>query len=225
MWKHELEEDLQQRGDGTRMRCPQPIHALSPLLLILVSPACVDASTPAAAFFSGPRGSICKKLSSLLSASKSPKAIPAAVYSFNNGHVSRIYACHPATLTELKGIWRRSMPMSRWVVALIPELGAYSANFLTGFGLNSALALVGLAVKQRWLTSSGLLHAWILGIALWSTLGWRGWALCVLYLICGSLVTKVKQSEKEALGIAEKRGGARGPENVWGSAAAVSAMV
>lgn len=117
------------------------------------------------------------------------------------------------------------MPMSRWVVALIPELGAYSANFLTGLGLNSALALVGLAVKQRWLTSSGLLHAWILGIALWSTLGWRGWALCVLYLICGSLVTKVKQSEKEALGIAEKRGGARGPENVWGSAAAVSAMV
>ena len=76
-------------------------------------------------------------------------------------------------------------------------------------------------MKQRWLTQSGLLHAWILGLALWSTLGWRGWLVCVLYLVFGSLVTKVKQREKEARGIAEKRGGARGPENVWGSAAAV----
>lgn len=35
----------------------------------------------------------------------------------------------------------------------------------------------------------------------------------------GSLVTKVKFREKEAMGIAEGRGGRRGPENVWGSAA------
>ena len=39
------------------------------------------------------------------------------------------------------------------------------------------------------------------------------------YLILGSLVTKLKMSEKEKLGIAEKRQGQRGPENVWGSAA------
>lgn len=93
-----------------------------------------------------------------------------------------------------------------------------------GLGTNTALALLGVAVKQRWLTPSGLLHAWVLGVALWSTLGWRGWLVCVLYLVFGSLVTKVKQTEKEAKGIAEKRGGARGPENVWGSAAAVRAV-
>lgn len=34
----------------------------------------------------------------------------------------------------------------------------------------------------------------------------------------GSAVTKIKMKEKEEAGIAEKRGGARGPENVWGSA-------
>ena len=41
----------------------------------------------------------------------------------------------------------------------------------------------------------------------------------MLYLILGSIVTKVRQKEKEAEGIGEARGGARGPENVWGSAA------
>jgi len=40
-----------------------------------------------------------------------------------------------------------------------------------------------------------------------------------MYLVFGSLVTKVKMAEKEAKGIAEGRGGQRGPENVWGSAA------
>jgi hypothetical protein len=108
------------------------------------------------------------------------------------------------------------------LLALPAELAALASGPVgVGVGTNTALALLGIAVKQRWLTSSGLLHAWILGVALWSTLGWRGWLICVLYLVFGSLVTKVKQKEKEAKGIAEKRGGARGPENVWGSAAAV----
>ena len=40
----------------------------------------------------------------------------------------------------------------------------------------------------------------------------------MLYLFLGQLVTKVGFAEKEALGIAEGRGGRRGPENVWGSA-------
>jgi uncharacterized protein (TIGR00297 family) len=37
-------------------------------------------------------------------------------------------------------------------------------------------------------------------------------------LFLGQIVTKVGFQEKEELGIAEKRGGRRGPENVWGSA-------
>lgn len=53
---------------------------------------------------------------------------------------------------------------------------------------------------------------------LWTALGWREWTVCVVYLFLGQLVTKVGFAEKEALGIAEGRGGRRGPENVWGSA-------
>jgi len=86
-------------------------------------------------------------------------------------------------------------------------------------GLNSGIAALGVAKEQGMLTPSGLFHAWGLGVILWATLGWRGWSTCVLYLLAGSAVTKVKKTKKESMGIAEGRGGKRGPENVWGSAA------
>lgn len=90
---------------------------------------------------------------------------------------------------------------------------------VTALGLNSALAAIGTAKGQKVLTPMGLAHSWALGVMLWSSLGWRGWSTCVVYLIGGSFVTKVKKAKKEALGIAEGRGGTRGPENVWGAAA------
>jgi uncharacterized protein (TIGR00297 family) len=40
----------------------------------------------------------------------------------------------------------------------------------------------------------------------------------MFYFLVGSLITRVGMAQKEAEGIAEKRSGARGPENVWGSA-------
>lgn len=69
------------------------------------------------------------------------------------------------------------------------------------------------------LTLSGFFHAMLLGTILWSTLGISGWSYCVLYLALGQLVTKVRFQDKLDRGLAESRGGRRGPENVWGSAA------
>jgi uncharacterized protein (TIGR00297 family) len=68
------------------------------------------------------------------------------------------------------------------------------------------------------LTPEGFAHSLALGTMLWTTLGWRGWTVCVVYLFLGQAVTKVGFDEKTKLGIAEGRGGRRGPENVWGSA-------
>jgi uncharacterized protein (TIGR00297 family) len=100
------------------------------------------------------------------------------------------------------------------------SLGLFVPSVKTALVLNTVL-IGAVAVKgQKALTQAGLFHAWILGIILWSTLGGAGWLLCVIYLICGVGVTKVGRAEKEALGIAEGRGGMRGPENLWGSAAA-----
>ena len=69
------------------------------------------------------------------------------------------------------------------------------------------------------MTKGGWISAGILGTFLWGCLSWQGWMSVVIYLLFGYLVTKIGYKFKKEQGIAEKRGGRRGPENVWGSAA------
>jgi len=69
------------------------------------------------------------------------------------------------------------------------------------------------------MTKDGWISAGILGTILWGCLSWQGWTSVVIYLLFGSLVTKIGFNFKKEQGIAEKRGGRRGSENVWGSAA------
>ena len=92
--------------------------------------------------------------------------------------------------------------------------------FKRAVAVDGILALVLSQIPKVPLTKAGLFHATILGIGLWTFLGVEGWSAGVTYFVLGSIVTKIKMKEKERQGIAEKRGGARGPENVWGSAAA-----
>jgi uncharacterized protein (TIGR00297 family) len=84
-------------------------------------------------------------------------------------------------------------------------------------GLNTVLITA--AQRLPLLTPAGWWHAGILGTLLWGTLGWRGWLAVVLYLALGSAVTRLGFRRKREQGLAEARGGRRGPENVWGSAA------
>ncbi len=79
--------------------------------------------------------------------------------------------------------------------------------------------LIGVAQRLPLLTRAGWVHAGILGSLLWGCLGLKGWLAVVLYLALGSLVTRLGFRTKQARGLAEGRGGVRGPENVWGSAA------
>jgi uncharacterized protein (TIGR00297 family) len=90
--------------------------------------------------------------------------------------------------------------------------------WLVGPVLVFGLGLLAWPVLKKLLTPSGLFHAWILGVLVWGTLNWPGFLVVVFYFLAGSGVTKIGMAEKEAAGIAEKRSGARGPENVWGSA-------
>jgi uncharacterized protein (TIGR00297 family) len=91
--------------------------------------------------------------------------------------------------------------------------------WLVAIGLNSILLVVAIIIPKKLLTPAGLIHAWGLGVTIWGTLGWRGYAVVMFYFLVGSAVTRIGMAQKEAEGIAEQRGGARGPENVWGSAA------
>jgi uncharacterized protein (TIGR00297 family) len=90
--------------------------------------------------------------------------------------------------------------------------------WLIAAGLNSFLLAIAFFIPKKLLTPAGYLHAWILGVLIWGTLGWQGYAVVMFYFLVGSTVTRIGMAQKEAEGIAEKRSGARGPENVWGSA-------
>lgn len=98
----------------------------------------------------------------------------------------------------------------------IPGPAADVAQWLTALLINTLL--IALAQRLPLLTHNGWIHAGALGTILWGCLGWRGWLAVVLYLALGSLVTKLGFAQKQAAGLAEARGGKRGPANVWGSA-------
>ncbi len=90
-------------------------------------------------------------------------------------------------------------------------------QFFIGFCINFCLIFI--FCKIPLMTNGGWISAGILGTILWGCLSWQGWMSVVIYLLFGSLVTKIGFKFKKEQGIAEKRGGRRGPENVWGSAA------
>jgi uncharacterized protein (TIGR00297 family) len=93
-----------------------------------------------------------------------------------------------------------------------------SNPWVVAIALNTVLLAIAALVPKKLLTPAGLFHAWLLGVIIWGCLGWQGYAAVMFYFLVGSAVTSVGKAQKEAEGIAEKRSGARGPENVWGSA-------
>jgi uncharacterized protein (TIGR00297 family) len=103
-------------------------------------------------------------------------------------------------------------------LAFIPSPSSFLAPWLIAVALNTVLLAIVWFLPKKLLTPAGIIHAWILGVLVWGCLGWQGYAVVGFYFIVGSGITRVGMAQKEAAGIAEKRSGARGPENVWGSA-------
>ncbi|MDJ1175126.1 TIGR00297 family protein [Roseofilum capinflatum] len=98
------------------------------------------------------------------------------------------------------------------------DLTIFTNPWMIAVILNTVLLTIVALAPKKLLTLAGVIHAWILGVLVWGTLGWPGYAVVGFYFLVGSGVTRIGLAEKEAEGIAEKRSGARGPENVWGSA-------
>lgn len=91
-------------------------------------------------------------------------------------------------------------------------------SWILGGLVTGGLIALALVAPKKILTPMGLAHAWVLGTVTWGVLGWQGFSLVMFYLIAGSSITFVGMEQKEAAGIAEERGGQRGPGNLWGSA-------
>ncbi|KAF9589169.1 hypothetical protein IFM89_019485 [Coptis chinensis] len=70
------------------------------------------------------------------------------------------------------------------------------------------------------LSLSGIATAFLLGTLTWRAFGPTAFLLVATYFVLGTAATKVKMAQKEALGVAEKRKGRRGPGSVIGSSAA-----
>ncbi|NJL44585.1 MAG: TIGR00297 family protein [Leptolyngbyaceae cyanobacterium SM2_3_12] len=100
------------------------------------------------------------------------------------------------------------------------------APWLVGGVINTILLALAWGLPKKLLTPAGYLHAWVLGVLIWGAMGWHGYGVIMVYFLAGSAVTRLGMARKEAAGIAENRSGARGPENVWGSAltAAICAL-
>jgi uncharacterized protein (TIGR00297 family) len=94
----------------------------------------------------------------------------------------------------------------------------YESTWLVAIALNSVLLAIAFVIPKKLLTTAGYLNAWLLGVLVWGTLGWRGYVVVMFYFLVGSAVTRIGIEQKEAEGIAQERSGARDPKNVWGSA-------
>jgi len=134
------------------------------------------------------------------------------------GHLNNIKA--PAIITS--NLQSRLSHSTIKLHALPPVPEVFSSLFAPtnvplwqAFAVNAALFTSFSSKLLKSLTPEGFAHAMALGTLLWATLGYRGWLVCVAYLILGTIVTKIRFKEKESAGIAEARGGRRGPENVW----------
>ena len=108
-----------------------------------------------------------------------------------------LHALIPYTATALIAPHPRTAPLK-----ITKTTTQQLTPFENAITVNTALAAFGIGTRQKSLTPSGLAHAWALGVILLSSfVGWRGYSLCVLYLVAGSAATKVKQAEKDAAGI------------------------
>ncbi|MEM8808212.1 MAG: TIGR00297 family protein [Cyanobacteria bacterium P01_G01_bin.38] len=107
------------------------------------------------------------------------------------------------------------------------ELANNIQPWVLAVGTNTGLLAIAFLLPKKLLTPLGYLNAWVLGVLLWGAVDWRAFAVTIAYFGVGTAVTKVGFAQKEAAGIAEARGGVRGPSNVWGSAlvAAVCALL
>ncbi|CAO1945104.1 unnamed protein product [Urochloa humidicola] len=85
---------------------------------------------------------------------------------------------------------------------------------------NLAVFVAGSPALLSGLSASGFAAAYLLGTLTWRAFGPPGFILVVAYFVVGTAATKLKIKQKEAQGVAEKRGGRRGPGSVIGSSAA-----
>jgi uncharacterized protein (TIGR00297 family) len=96
---------------------------------------------------------------------------------------------------------------------------------VAAIGANLAVAVAGYAART--VSLAGAACGAVIGIAVFTSLGWQGWTLLLVTFITAVIATRTGRARKEQLGIAEERGGRRGPGNAIANTgvAAIAAML
>src|SRR5690349_13047016 len=91
--------------------------------------------------------------------------------------------------------------------------------------LNTFVAVAGWAART--VSPAGAIAGAIIGVVIYVSLGWQGWALLLVTFLAASLASRLGLARKERLGIAEARGGRRGPGNAIANTgvAAIAALL
>ena len=119
-----------------------------------------------------------------------------------------------------------------WLLTLAsPQAIAANADLLTSrlpiaVLVNVAVAWAGRAART--VSLGGAIAGAVIGIVIFVSLGWPGWGLLLVTFVAASVTSKLGLKRKTLLGIAEERGGRRGPGNAianTGVAAIAAALV
>ncbi|HEY3886578.1 MAG TPA: DUF92 domain-containing protein, partial [Vicinamibacterales bacterium] len=108
-------------------------------------------------------------------------------------------------------LWLGALVCTRYAYQPFIEMSIPLTRVATAVAANLAVATAGYAART--VSISGAVCGAILGSAIFLALGWQGWALLLVTFIAASVATRTGRARKQLLGIAEERGGRRGPGN------------
>lgn len=118
-----------------------------------------------------------------------------------------------------------------WVASLLsidrlPDAATVAAARMpAAIVLNAAVAFAG--YRARTVTLAGAITGALIGLAIYLSTGWQGWLLLLVTFVAASAASRLGLTRKVLLGIAEERGGRRGPGNAIANTgiAAVASVV
>jgi len=91
------------------------------------------------------------------------------------------------------------------------ELSPDFTRIILALVLNAAAAFG--TYYARMISRSGAIGGFVVGLLIYYFTDWRGYAVLVTFFVLGTLVTKVKYSDKAKLGIAQEEQGRRGAKH------------
>lgn len=118
-----------------------------------------------------------------------------------------------------------------WLLSLVSLDRLPSAQLSIASRLPAALALnLGVAWaghRARTVSGAGAATGALIGVAVFTGTGWQGWILLLVTFVAASMASRLGLRRKMLLGIAEERGGRRGPGNAIANTglAAIAALI